>query len=360
MLNIYNLKPETTNIGNDIIQIALHAFIKKVFKESINIITLPACEKGNPGKESGISAQSIYTLNRFADAVIIGGGNLFENGGMKLDLNALQALEVPLMLFSVSWGRIYNRHGLLVRRTDTLPDNAIQQLCQKSLLNLVRDNATQQHLNHLGIGSAEVIGCPTLYLNQLDIHLPEAPMALENTVLISVRAPSRMCVSSTLQQRTFSDILAIRDMLVERGYTDIKLLCHDYQDIPFAASFSDMEYIYVEDSLSFLAILKACRLNISYRLHSFVPCLSFGTPCIPIIYDERADSVLNTFNLKNWGINLFSQKSLVEQLAHHVDNLEQFPVMLEQQKTGFDFLKQEMIRGLEQFYHEVKKHKSSF
>jgi hypothetical protein len=57
----------------------------------------------------------VHEINELGDGLIIGPGNLFENGAQGLDAQALSALRVPTMLFSVSTGRIFDRTGRATR-----------------------------------------------------------------------------------------------------------------------------------------------------------------------------------------------------------------------------------------------------
>ncbi|MFZ6011476.1 MAG: hypothetical protein ACOYXT_14095, partial [Bacteroidota bacterium] len=91
-------------------------------------------------------------------------------------------------------------------------------------------------------------------------------------------------------------------------------------DIPFAASFSEVDYLYTEDVYTYLTYLRNTRLNITYRLHSFLPCLAYDTPAIKISYDQRALSMLETLGLQEWNINMLTQ-NVIDEIAHRLDNL---------------------------------------
>ncbi len=40
-------------------------------------------------------AQTVYEINRFGHGVVVGGGNLYENGELEINPVALKALEKP-------------------------------------------------------------------------------------------------------------------------------------------------------------------------------------------------------------------------------------------------------------------------
>ena len=120
MKNIYVIRPFGFNIGNHVIYEGLKNLVLDTFKEPINLISIPATNKYNSYGKSGLTAESIYEINQYGDGVIIGGGNLFENGEILIDESAIKALRPPMMIIGVSWGSIYNEHGQLVPRTDSL------------------------------------------------------------------------------------------------------------------------------------------------------------------------------------------------------------------------------------------------
>ena len=108
MINLFCIRPKGFNVGNDASYLGMQHFVYKAFGEVINLITLPATFKYESQGKAGLTAKTIYEINQYGHGVIIGGGNLYENGELDVNLDALSALEVPLMIFSVSRGRVYN------------------------------------------------------------------------------------------------------------------------------------------------------------------------------------------------------------------------------------------------------------
>src|SRR5690606_30949554 len=142
MINVYCIRPKGFNIGNDVIYLALTHFIRSAFRENVNIISLPATSKYESHKKAGINSQTVYEINQFGHGLIVGGGNLYENGELEINPNAIRALEVPLLVFSLARGKIYNKGLNLVDRTDVMSDGNIKLLNDHALLSLSRDNAT--------------------------------------------------------------------------------------------------------------------------------------------------------------------------------------------------------------------------
>src|SRR5581483_6908111 len=115
MTTLFYVRPTTPNIGNDIINSATTDLIFGAFGPDTSIVTIPALVGPQNG---GLTARQIYDINRLADGVLIGGGNLFENGQLTVDEQALSALCRPLLLLGLAHGRVYDRDGSLVHRTD--------------------------------------------------------------------------------------------------------------------------------------------------------------------------------------------------------------------------------------------------
>ena len=118
MINLFCIRPKGFNIGNDAIFMGLRHFIHEAFGQVVNLIELPATSRYESQAKGGLTSKTIYEINQYGHGVIVGGGNLYENGELDVTLDALKTLEVPLMLFSISRGRIYNRQCKLVERTD--------------------------------------------------------------------------------------------------------------------------------------------------------------------------------------------------------------------------------------------------
>lgn len=320
-MNLFCIRPKGFNIGNDAIYLGLQAALEESFGCFVNIISLPATSRYESQARGGLTSKTIHEINQYGDGVIVGGGNLYENGELDLNLAALPRLEPPLMLFSLSRGRIYNRQDELVERTDVMPDTAIRALNEQAAFSLVRDEATLQYLRRLGLAKAQLGGCPTLYLERIEKRLPEVAPSDRGCTLVSVRHPSLMNIALHRQMRVHDEIGAILRLLRERGHADVRLLCHDHRDIPFAASFGDVPYVYIADPHAYLALLRHCRLNVTYRVHSALPCMAFGTPFIKLSYDERALSLMSTVGYGEWNIDIVKSRDVLRDVAERLANL---------------------------------------
>ena len=214
MVTLFNVRPKGFNVGNDAIYIAMQRFIYNAFGGIVNIITLPATARYESEAESGLTAKTIYEINQYGHGVIVGGGNLYENGELDVDLDSLEALEVPMMLFSLSRGRVYNRNLELVNRTDAMAERIVTALNRKASYSIARDKQTYGYLQNIGFEDAQIGGCPTIFLDYIKERLPEVSDRYKESVLVSVRNPNLMSIPLAYQARVYNDIKAITSLLM--------------------------------------------------------------------------------------------------------------------------------------------------
>ncbi len=352
MINLFCIRPKGFNIGNDVIYQGLLGFLQRAFGSQVNVISLPATSRYETHAKAGLTPRTVHEINQYGHGVIVGGGNLYENGELEVSRRALAALDVPLMLFSLGSGRIYNRRHELTPRTDTMDEDVIRALDERASQSLARDETTAQRLRSCGCRKVRVGGCPTLFLDEtLDripvfYHVPE--------VLLSVRTPELMNIPLCDQARVRSDVLDIVELLRERGYRDVKLLCHDHRDLAFAASFDGIEYLYTDDVFTYLGWLKACRLSIGYRLHAALPCLSLGTAAVSISYDERALSLMRTIGYGDWDINMIASGCVRDQVADRLDRLGELEHLRDRSASTWRALHRAMTDAFRIFAGEVR------
>lgn len=353
MTTIFVISPKGFNIGNHAIHLGMQHFLREAFGEVINLISIPASSRYEVHQRTGLTKSTVHEINQFGDGVIVGGGNLYENGELDLDPHALEALEVPLMLFSLSAGRIYNRGHKLVRRTDAMADDRVRALNKKSAISLARDKHTLAYLHQVGADHAELGGCPTIFLNLISQRIPTIPESDRSGALVSVRNPSLMNIPLPLQGRVHNDVQRIIKGLRALGYDRIRLFCHDHRDIPFAVSFPEVDFVYTDDIYTYLGLLRNCAINVTYRLHSALPCLSFGRPFIKISYDERSTSLMDTVGMDEWNINMIDEPDLWEEIAKKHDDIDNLPRLREAAKPVWDSLRGTMSNAFARFASQV-------
>jgi polysaccharide pyruvyl transferase WcaK-like protein len=315
---IFSVVPKTSNIGNDLIALATgHLLREALAGEPVHVVSVPA--KGASGqKPAGLTRRSVYDMNQLADGVLVGGGNLFENGALEVDRQAASALSAPLLVFGISAGRVVDRRGELALRTDRLGDAEVVAACRPALAVLVRDQPTADHLLGLGV-EATVAACPTLFLADATRDVAPDP-ALRGAALVSIRHPDLMSVPHSVRGRVQADVerLVLR---LRREHADVRLVCHDYQDLAFAARFSGVSSLYTEDARQLVGWLQAAAVCVTYRLHGFMACLSLGVPTVNVSYDERSAGLVAAVGLGDWDVDLARSRDVVAAVGERLDSL---------------------------------------
>jgi hypothetical protein len=322
VITVFCVRPQGLNIGNDAIFLGLRHLMREAFGGMFNLVQVPAVRSGE-GELAGLLPKTIHQMNLYGHGVVVGGGNLYENGELDVDVHALGALRLPLMLFSLSHGRIYDHRHQLVPRTDAMPAPAVVALNQRAALSVARDDATLEYLRALGVTGAVIGGCPSLLLSRLE-PMASSRRAVPGGALLSLRNPQLMSIPLREQARLHGAILRLIEAVEADGFGPVRILCHDTRDFPFALSFGELECIVPDDVYSYLELLRQARLVVSFRLHAFVPCLSFGTPAINISYDERSRSLVRTLGFEPWDIDFVRSRDVVAEVRARCARIHEF------------------------------------
>lgn len=349
---IFNLRPDTPNIGNELIAAATETMLRSALGEGLTLVSLPARANGGL-KGGGLTSQMVYEINQLADGVLIGPGNLFENGALTVDPGALCALRVPAMVFSVSRGRVFDRTGELVSRTDSVSEDKIRAIYRSIASMCVRDNATKNHLAELGCDRVSVVGCPTLFINEARRAIAPVDPALAHTVLVSIRHPKLMSIPYSAHGRVQRELRRIIDHFHGQGFA-VSLLCHDYQDLPYAQTFADVPALYTEDPWRFLSWLRSCKLSVGFRLHAFICCLALGIPSIPLTYDERSMSLIETVGMGDWSIPFLHSEDVLAEVQARTDSLRCFEELKSRARPKWESLRKATVYALERFGSEME------
>jgi polysaccharide pyruvyl transferase WcaK-like protein len=301
---LFSVRPNTTNVGNDLIALGTELLVRRAWDGPVDLVSLPAAGDGRGAKTAGLNARNVYEANQLADAMLVGGGNVLENGALAVDPTALRALQIPMALLAISSGRVRGRDGELHPRTDAEPPAAVAALCRRSLPPLVRDDATAELLRELGIEDVVVAGCPSLLLGQLGDELPEPDPSLDGAALVSLRHPKLMSIPYADQARVHRQVEQLIGTL-SAGYERAVLVCHDFQDLAFAEAFADVaEVRYTEDARELLAWLRGAAVTVGYRLHGFLACVALGVEALHLSYDERGTAMIATLGLGDYDVAL--------------------------------------------------------
>lgn len=336
-LNIYHICPfgPGFNIGNFMIQQSVRRMVAKLSDCGINFITVPA---SGFGPKAGLTKQVVYDINQTADGVIVGGGNLFENGEITIDRTALQALRRPMLIYSSSYGRIYGPDCSYVRRTDTISDSDLLSLLERADVVLSRDEATRGHIESLTQHpDHKVGGCPSVYISEL----AAAEFGVGESVdgrypLLAVRNPEQMNVPLSHKVRVHDLSEQCLQILERRQGKPAMVLCNDQRDIEYAMSFG-RKVLYTSDVYEYFRILDDVSEAISFRVHTSLPLWSLGRPALNLSYDERSDSLIDTLDMRRFDLNIVEDcDSIIEKIESRLESLPNFvepPVRWQELRT---------------------------
>lgn len=321
MYTIASVHPFGRNVGNHAIHVALRQMLYEAFGRLVSVIEFPATIISGESGNCGLTPASVHDINRFADGVIVGGGNVFENDAIDVDAEALSALQPPLMLFSNSWGRIYDRFARLSPRSDSISPRKLSLLLSRADLSLSRDSTTHELARSLD--SKDQLGwCPTIGLSRYQHILPPLPAGEEAGALISVRTPQLMNIPYRFQNQIPQLIDRAIDDLRAAGHDRIRILCNDSRDLDFATLFrftKSVDSVFASDVHEYLSLLSHASLLVSFRLHATLPAIVFGTPVVNISYDERAECLIRDLGVDGASLDLINlgasfQDKLIEQI----------------------------------------------
>jgi polysaccharide pyruvyl transferase WcaK-like protein len=165
-----------------------------------------------------------------------------------------------------------------------------------------------------------------------------------------------MNISLQRQMQVQNDIWQIIELLKQDGHDDIRLLCHDHRDIPFAASFNQIPYVYISDPYGYLALLKNCKLNVTYRVHSALPCMAFETPFIKLSYDERSISLMKTLGFDDWNIDIVKADNIINSFSDRLSNLDKLETTYQSAQPIWDRIRKTQDSAMGSFSSDVRRY----
>lgn len=349
--NIYHICPfgHGFNIGNFLIQQAVRRMIERQCDGGVNFITIPAA---GFGAKSGLTKKTIYDINQTASGVIIGGGNLFENGEIEFDKGALRALTKPMLVYSSSYGHIYGPELSYVRRTDAINDNDLVTLLERADVVLSRDHATYDHIESLMCHpDHQVGGCPSVYISDLaNAEFSKGEQSPDRFPLLAVRNPDQMNIPLSQKMKIHHLSEQCINVLEARTNKRARVLCNDQRDIEYAMSFG-REILYTSDVYEYFNILNSVEAAISFRVHTSLPLWSLGRPTLNLSYDERSESLIKTLDMQHCDLNIIERRdTILDDLKKHVESMSERVEI----PAHWDTLHNIQVEGIKRFLTKLR------
>ena len=313
---LFRIRPATPNIGNDAIGAATSELLRSVLGAGTNIVDLPA--HATSGGLGGLTARQVYDMNRSADGVVIGGGNLFENGQLDARRAGRRRAPRPAPADRALTRADPRPRRALVDRTDAMaadrdpPPGTEGDRNARARPQLAGDASLPRRRQGRGRRVPDAVPRP-----QSERRPPTT-----DGCCVSVRHPGRMSVPPPVQWRVADDVRRLIAAARSEHGDSVFVVCHDYADIEFARGFPETPLLYFDDAREYFEALRRCRLSLTYRLHAFLPCLAFGTPSVHVSYDERGREAVATAGMGDWDIDLLRERDVVEAVMARARNLD--------------------------------------
>ena len=255
---------------------------------------------------------------RSVDRVVLGGGGILKDEGLRLPLDLLatalaaRLLGRPVGLLGVGVGPFYSRLGrFLVRAVASLAD-----------IRTVRDEELKSALRALGVVRVEVGADPVLAMAagpDLDI-LPApavsrrgaAPVDQPRRVLVSVRPPSRR--SSDRDERRAAcrkELARGLRLLVDRGFELEFAALYWPRDRDEAAAVTaflgpDAKVTIPSRPVDWPALVAAARradMVVAMRYHCVAAAAAAGRPVVALVYEPKVAALASELRLGQVDIN---------------------------------------------------------
>jgi hypothetical protein len=293
-LIIHHYCPHTFNAGDHFVIQSIRKHLKKYLPEAI-FVPKAIAENRGWGKPIGLKGENILFSNEFADAVIIGGSDQYNNWSPRIREKEIVNLIPPLFLIGLGASskdidtpfNVHDKH-----KRDIIATN------NKSVLSSVRDLATQEMLMELGCNNTIMTGCPALYLFDNPLVSKKGP------VLLTFPYP---LIRKTNNHEKSKLLLTVTSYLINRFSSmniPTVIVCHDDRDVPFAQMMYPGQDIFFSNYANeYYDFYNNASLVIGSRLHASILASSLGTPSININLDMRGKAYSSAFCLSQWNLD---------------------------------------------------------
>ena len=293
---IHHYCPHTFNAGDHFVVRAIRQHLGQHLEGAVFVPKACADNRGW-GKPVGLRGENIARSNRYADAVLIGGSDQYNNWSLRIKKEEIVHLVPPLFLIGLGVSSRSLDAPPRIDKTSYLED--IRVTNEKAELSSVRDYYTRRFLEELGFRDSVVTGCPSMYLFDRDFALdPGGPAAL--TFPFPVVRTGDKAAYSKLVDSIGGIIKAVRSL----GLRPV-IVCHDDRDVTAAQEiFPEEEFFfsnYVDEVVDFY---QQTSVVVGSRLHASILASGMGKPFINVNLDVRGKGFTETFGLAGWNLDI--------------------------------------------------------
>lgn len=307
---IHHYCPHTFNVGDHFVIRSIRKYLKNELPEAVFV---PFASAGNRGwgKPTRLQGPNINKSNRYADAVVIGGSDHYNNWSLEIKKEEITKLIPPLYLIGLGAASKKLDEPPYIKDENVYEDILVTHNAAK--LSSVRDLYTQKFLEKAGYNKSIVTGCPALHLFNEEMYLDK-----NGKVALTFPFPEGNNNNKDSYNTLIKKIKALIENLKSNHLKPV-IVCHDDRNVFTAQQYFAEEELFFSNYVDeFIDFYKSTSFVIGSRLHASIFVAGLGKPFININLDFRGQAFTNTFGLEKWNININDEK-IDEKLNSRID-----------------------------------------
>jgi len=291
---IHHYCPHTYNAGDHFVIRSIRKYLGEYLPGAV-FVPKPCAVNRGWGKPFRLQGENINISNQYADAVIVGGSDQYNNWALRIRREEIVKLIPPLYLIGLgASSRGINKEPHIENKSfyeDIKVTNEVARLSS------VRDDLTNRFLQKLGFNGGKVTGCPAMHLYNEDFNLKE-----QGHIALTFPFPV-LKKDSKLYQDLIKRMSLVLRVVKEAGEHPV-ISCHDDRDVFLAQEiFPEEEIFFSNYPDKFIEFYRESRMVIGSRLHASIVAAGLGKPFVNINIDIRGTGFSETFGLQEWNID---------------------------------------------------------
>lgn len=338
---VHHYCPHTYNAGDHFVIRSIRKHLSEYLPEAVYFPKPCAHNRGwnNPVRLVG---RNVDFSNEFADAVIIGGSDQYNNWSLRLVPEEMRQLIPPLYLIGLGVSSKTLDGPVHIEKKSYLTDIRIAN--EIARYSSVRDNFTKQFLADLGYSDAVVTGCPAMHLFNEKFKMEPGGIAALTFPFPIVRKKNAEAYDHLVDTMKW-----VYTKVESLGYQPV-IVCHDDRDIPAAQTLFPEARLYFSNYVDeFIEFYQSVSLVLGSRLHACILAAGMGKPFVNINLDLRGKAFSDTFGLNDWNVDI-TDSDLLSKLEDRIVRLHQNDLS---ELNDFYKTKSEYRQGFLAFMKEV-------
>lgn len=308
---IHHYCPHTYNAGDHFVILSIRYHLRRYLPDAV-FIPKAIAENRGWGAPVGLRGRNIEFSNRYADAVILGGSDQYNDWSPRISGKEIRALVPPLFLIGL---------GVSSKDLDQPPFLSDESLKadivatnKKSVLSSVRDEVTRNFLLTLGVTHAINTGCPALFLFNEEFRLRRS-----RDVALTFPYP----LTHNDEKKFHILISTMRNIIKFLHDTNLRpvIVCHDDRDVTYAQStFPEENIFYSNYPEDYLRFYDTVLMVIGSRLHASILASGMGIPNVNINLDLRGEGFAQDMGMGDWHVN-YNRPNLTETIISRIEKV---------------------------------------